>query len=170
MKLDIDLLKSNKITVMFALLVVINVVLVLTYVVYVLRKAPSNIPNQALTKTYDEIRADNPDKAISPSMSGTNDKSALTTSLQHKGESYQVTYISHKFDPESLTIVQGDTVVFYNGSDSPISIMADDESWSSVDPINSKTGLAQRFDYLGTYKFFLQRDNTIRGEVVVVKP
>lgn len=69
-------------------------------------------------------------------------------------------------DESTLTIREGETVLFYNAGDSKHSATADDGTWGTGTLLPSEF-LVRRFEERGTYDFYDSYDNSLTGTIVV---
>ena len=132
-----------------------------------------NVPTReflesATKKTYDELKEESPNIVNAPNIYDPETKAKFEEIAKSQNpENYFVVFDGKKFDPESITIFQGDLVTWRNNGISDLKIKGASD-WGSMLPIDSGQAFSQQFDYLGTYKYGSEANNQITGEVIVV--
>lgn len=132
-----------------------------------------NVPTKeflesATKKTYDELKQESPNIVNSPNIYDPETKAKFEEIAKSQNpENYFVVFDGKKFDPESITIFQGDLVTWRNKGFADLKVKGAGD-WGSLLPIETDQAFSQQFDYLGTYKYSAESNNQITGEVIVV--
>lgn len=132
-----------------------------------------NVPTKeflesATKKTYDELKQESPNIVNAPNIYDPETKAKFEEIAKSQNpENYFVVFDGKKFDPESITIFQGDLVTWRNRAVADLTIKGENE-WGNLLPIENEKAFSQQFDYLGTYKYAAGENSGITGEVIVV--
>ena len=132
-----------------------------------------NVPTKeflesATKKTYDELKQESPNIVNAPNIYDPEVKAQFEEIAKSQNpENYFVVFDGKNFDPESITIFQGDLVTWRNKAVSDLKVKGAGD-WGSLIPIETDQAFSQQFDYLGTYKYTAEANDQITGEVIVV--
>lgn len=119
-------------------------------------------------KTYNELKQESPEIVNSPNIYDPETKAKFEKIAKSQNpENYFVVFDGKGFDPESITIFQGDIVTWRNTGVFALTIKGESD-WGNLLPIETDKAFSQQFDYLGTYKYVSGNDNTITGEIIVL--
>lgn len=132
-----------------------------------------NVPTKeflesATKKTYDELKQESPNIVNAPNIYDPETKTKFEEIAKSQNpENYFVVFDGKSFNPESITIFQGDLVTWRNKAVSDLKVKGAGD-WGSLIPIETDQAFSQQFDYLGTYKYTAEANEKIAGEVIVV--
>jgi len=119
-------------------------------------------------KSYEELKMEAPEVVTSPNIYDEESKKQFEEIAGSQNpENYFVVYNGSSFEPASITIFQGDLVTFSNSSLSSFKVKGELD-WGSMLAIEPEKAFSQQFDYLGTYKYSVEGNDKISGEIIVL--
>lgn len=132
-----------------------------------------NVPSEEFLKTttqktYEELKQEAPEIVTSPNIYDAETKSKFEEIAKSQNpENYFIVFDGRKFDPDSVTIFQGDIITWRNRAVSDMTIKGQG-GWGNPLPVETDQAFSQQFDYLGTYKYTSGDNENIAGEIIVL--
>ncbi len=146
-------------------IVIVAVLIVLGLGVYLLSSNPTGMAVSAGNQqqpTDSTINSSNTPSSNPPS-SGSNSGSGTTLT----GMKYDVSIMNFAFSPQTLTIVQGGTVIWTNSDSAAHTVVSDSGSEIMSGSLSQGQTYAHTFNTPGTYTYYCSVHPNMRGTIIV---